>query len=271
MSFRLSRDPCRSCRTVSDSPSRKPYLAANWKMNLDRSKALDLIKTLKARLGDGDDREVAVFPPSIYLADVAAVSQGSPIGLGAQNMHWEESGAFTGEISALMLRGIGVERVLIGHSERRHLFGEKDEWMGRKVRAALDQDLLPMLCIGETLEERESGKMNEVLTRQLKTGLEWIKGAEISRVTLAYEPVWAIGTGVTASSEQAQEAHVFIRKWLREQHGEDAAAQLRILYGGSVKPSNVKELMSNPDVDGVLVGGASLSADSFLPIVEFDS
>jgi triosephosphate isomerase len=255
---------------VSDTPIRKPYLAANWKMNLDRGKALDLIKTLKARLGDGDDREVAVFPPSIYLADVAAVSQGSPIGLGAQNMHWEDSGAYTGEISAPMLRGIGVERVLVGHSERRHVFGEKDEWMGRKVRAALDKDLLPVLCIGETLEERNGGQMDSVIERQLSTGLDWVKQEEISRVTLAYEPVWAIGTGVTATPEQAQEAHVFVRAWIEKKFGDEAAGKIRILYGGSVKPDNVKELMANPDVDGVLVGGASLSADLFLPIIEFD-
>lgn len=256
---------------MSDSPFRKPYLAANWKMNLDRSKALDLIKTLKARLGDGDDREVAVFPPAVYLADVAAVSQGSPIGLGAQNMHWEKSGAYTGEISAPMLRGVGVERVLVGHSERRHVFGEKDEWMGRKVRAALDHDLLPVLCIGETLEEREAGRMIEVLERQMRTGLDWVQLPEVHRVTLAYEPVWAIGTGVTATPDQAQEAHAWLRDWMEQRFGDEAAQHVRILYGGSVKPDNVKQLMSQADVDGVLVGGASLSADTFLPIVEFDS
>jgi triosephosphate isomerase len=169
-----------------------------------------------------------------------------------------------------MLRGIGVERVLVGHSERRHVFGEKDEWMGRKVRAALDKDLLPVLCIGETLEERNGGQMDSVIERQLSTGLDWVKQEEISRVTLAYEPVWAIGTGVTATPEQAQEAHVFVRAWIEKKFGDEAAGKIRILYGGSVKPDNVKELMANPDVDGVLVGGASLSADLFLPIIEFD-
>jgi triosephosphate isomerase len=253
------------------TPKRKPYIAANWKMNLDRTRVLDLVKTLKARLGDGEDREVAVFPPSLFLADVAAVSQGSPIGLGAQNMHWEDEGAFTGEISAPMLRGIGVERVLIGHSERRHLFSEKDEWMGRKIRAALSHSILPILCVGETLEERKAGQMEAVLHRQLSTGLEWTKGEELSRVTVAYEPVWAIGTGEVASPEQAGEAHEMIRSWLFNQYGETPGENCRILYGGSVKPDNVRALMAVPQVDGVLVGGASLKAETFIPIVEFDS
>ncbi len=249
---------------------RKPYIAANWKMNLDRNQALDMIKTLKARLGDGDDREVAVFAPAVYLADVAAVSQGSPIGLGAQNMHWEENGAFTGEISALMLRGVGVDRVLIGHSERRHLFFEKDEWMGRKIRAALDHDILPTLCVGETIEERKAGKAQEVIARQLKTGLEWAQAIEMSRVTIAYEPVWAIGTGETATPDQAGEAHGMIRDWISDRFGAEVADDLRILYGGSVKADNVKELMAVEGVDGVLVGGASLQPDAILPIIEFD-
>lgn len=249
---------------------RKPYIAANWKMNLDRSRALDLIKTLKARLGDGDDREVAVFVPAIYLADVAAVAQGSPIGLGAQNIHWEKEGPYTGEISAPMLRGVGVDRVLIGHSERRRLFFEKDEWMGRKIRAALDCDLLPMLCVGETLEERESGQMDEVLARQMTTGLDWVEKRELLRVSIAYEPVWAIGTGVTATPEQAAQAHAWLRAWLSDRFGDDAAQAVRILYGGSVNASNAKALLALRDIDGVLVGGASLKADTFLPIIEYD-
>ena len=252
-----------------DQPVRKPYIAANWKMNLDRAKALDLTKTLKARLGDGDDREVAVFAPAVYLADVAAVSQGSPIGLGAQNIHWEASGAFTGETSAPMLRDVGVDRVLVGHSERRHLFLEKDEWMGRKLRSALDHDLLPMLCIGETLEQRKAGEVEAVVLQQLKSGLDWVKPAEAARVTIAYEPVWAIGTGEVATSEQAAEVHSMIRAWLRERWKAEADT-LRILYGGSVKPDNIRELMAVDDVDGVLVGGASLKAETFLPIIEFD-
>lgn len=250
--------------------ARKPYIAANWKMNLDRAKALDLTKTLKARLGDGDDREVAVFAPFVYLADVAAVSQGSPIGLGAQNVHWEASGAYTGEVSAPMLRDVGCERVLIGHSERRHVFHEKSEWMGRKVRQALNFDLLPMLCIGETLEERKKGKVESVLIRQLRSALDWVEPQEISRLTVAYEPVWAIGTGEVATPEQAGEAHAIVRAGISEVFSPQAAQAFRILYGGSVKADNVRELMEVPDVDGVLVGGASLQADTLLPIIEFD-
>ena len=255
---------------LNKGTKRKPYIAANWKMNLDRNQSLDMIKTLKARLGDGDDREVAVFAPAVYLADVAAVSQGSPIGLGAQNMHWEETGAFTGEISAAMLRYVGVDRVLIGHSERRQLFFEKDEWMGRKIRAALDHDVLPMLCVGETLEQRKANQTQDVIHRQLKTGLEWARADEMSRVTIAYEPVWAIGTGESATTEQAGEAHTMIRDWISSQFGPEVADRLRILYGGSVNASNVKELMNVEGVDGVLVGGASLKPDTILPIIEFD-
>jgi len=252
-------------------PVRKPYIAANWKMHLDRAQALDLTKTLKARLGDGDDREVAVFPPAVYLADVAAVSQGSPIGLGAQNLHWEPSGAYTGEISAPMLRDVGVDRVLIGHSERRQLFFEKDEWMGRKIRAALDNDILPVLCIGETIEERKAGKVDAVLERYLNTGVDWVKSEEAHRITIAYEPVWAIGTGEVATPRQAEEVHAFVRRWLKNRFGEDVGNAIRIIYGGSVKPDNIKALMAVPDVDGVLVGGASLLPQTLLPIIEFDA
>lgn len=252
------------------SVHRKPYIAANWKMNLDRARALDLTKTLKARLGDGDDREVAVFTPYVYLADVAAVSQGSPIGLGAQNTHWDDHGAYTGEISAPMLRDVGVDRVLIGHSERRQVFLEKEEWMGRKIRKALDHDILPMLCIGESLEERKAGSVERVLLSQLKSALDWIEPAELHRLTVAYEPVWAIGTGEVATPQQAAEAHSYIRSVIAERFDQESASAFRILYGGSVKPDNVKELMAVPDVDGVLVGGASLKAETLLPIIEFD-
>ena len=250
---------------------RKPYLAANWKMNLDRARALDLTKTLKARLGDGDDREVAIFAPAVYLADVAAVSQGSPVGLGAQNMHWEAAGAFTGETSAGMLRDIGVDRALVGHSERRNVFFEKDEWMGRKVRVALDHNILPMLCIGEKLEERKRGQVEEVLDRQLRTGLDWVEPDECYRITIAYEPIWAIGTGEVATPDQAQAVHLYVRSWIQDKFGPVVADVIRVLYGGSVKPDNIRDLMACPDVDGVLVGGASLQAETFLPIVEFDS
>lgn len=249
---------------------RKPYIAGNWKMNLDRSKALDMIKTIKGRLGDGGDREVAVFVPAIYLADVTAVAQGSPLGVGGQNIYFEERGAFTGEVAAYMLREVGADRVLIGHSERRHVFMEPDEWMGRKVRIALDHDLLPVYCIGETLDERRGNRTDRVLKKQLESGFEKLRVEDAHRFTVAYEPVWAIGTGEVATIEQVAAAHKAIRKWIAGRLGEEAANIIRILYGGSVKPDNAKELMATDGVDGLLVGGASLQADTFIPIIEYD-
>ncbi len=249
---------------------RKPYIAGNWKMNLDRAHSLDLIKTIKGRLGDGGDREVAVFVPAIYLADVTAVAQGSPLGVGGQNLWFEGVGAFTGEVSPRMLREVGADRVLIGHSERRHIFRELDEWMGRKVRAALDCDLLPIYCIGETLDERKGNKTERTLKKQLESGFEKVRPEDSHRLTVAYEPVWAIGTGETATAEQVAQAHRTIRKWLVQRVGEEAANQVRILYGGSVKPDNAKELMAIDCVDGLLVGGASLQAETFLPIIEYN-
>jgi triosephosphate isomerase len=250
--------------------ARKPYIAGNWKMNLDRSRSLDLIKTVKGRLGDGNDREVAFFVPAIYLADVSAVAQGSPLGVGGQNIWYEANGAFTGELAARMLREVGADRVLIGHSERRHVFGEPDDWMGRKVRAALDHDLLPIYCIGETLDERKGNKTDRILKRQLESGFDKVRPEDSHRITIAYEPVWAIGTGETATTEQIALAHRAIRKWLVQRVGEEPAGLVRILYGGSVKPDNAKELMAIDSVDGLLVGGASLQADTFLPIIEYD-
>ena len=251
--------------------ARKPYIAGNWKMNLDRAKCLDMVKTIKGRLGDGNDREVAVFAPAIYLADVSAVAQGSPLGVGGQNHGYEESGAFTGELAARMLREVGADRVLVGHSERRHVFGEPDEWMGRKVRSALDHDLLPIYCVGETIEERRGNRTERVIKRQLEAGLEHARAQEAHRLTVAYEPVWAIGTGETATPEQAAQVHKYIRKWIAQRLGDEAATILRILYGGSVKPDNAKELMAIEDIDGLLVGGASLHADQFIPIIEYDA
>ncbi len=251
--------------------ARKPYIAGNWKMNLDRSKCLDMVKTIKGRLGDGNDREVGVFAPSIYLADVTAVAQGSPLGVGGQNIWYEDSGAFTGELAARMLREIGADRVLIGHSERRHLFHEPDEWMGRKVRCALNHDLLPIYCVGETIEERRGNRTERVIKRQLEAGFEGVRAEDSHRFTVAYEPVWAIGTGETATTEQAAHVHKMIRKWILQRLGDEAAQSLRVIYGGSVKPDNAKELMSVEDIDGLLVGGASLQADTFIPIIEYDA
>jgi triosephosphate isomerase (TIM) len=249
--------------------ARKPYIAGNWKMNLDRARSLDLIKTVKGRLGDGNDREVAFFVPAIYLADVSAVAQGSPLGVGGQNIWYEANGAYTGELAPRMLREVGADRVLVGHSERRHVFHEPDDWMGRKVRAALDSDLLPIYCIGETLDERKHNRTDRVLKKQLEAGFEKIKPEDAHRVTVAYEPVWAIGTGETATTEQVDQTHRMIRKWLGQRMGDEPASHVRVLYGGSVKPDNAKELMAIEFVDGLLVGGASLQAETFLPIIEY--
>jgi triosephosphate isomerase (TIM) len=249
--------------------ARKPYIAGNWKMNLDRARSLDLVKTVKGRLGDGNDREVAFFVPAIYLADVSAVAQGSPLGVGGQNIWYEANGAYTGELAPRMLREVGADRVLVGHSERRHVFHEPDDWMGRKVRAALDCDLLPIYCIGETLDERKHNRTDRVLKKQLEAGFEKIKPEDAHRVTVAYEPVWAIGTGETATTEQVDQTHRMIRKWLGQRMGDEPASHVRVLYGGSVKPDNAKELMAIEFVDGLLVGGASLQAETFLPIIEY--
>lgn len=250
--------------------TRKPYIAGNWKMNLDRSKSLDLVKTVKGRIGDGSNKEVAFFVPSIYLADVSAVAQGSPLGVGGQNMWHEDHGAFTGELAPRMLREVGADRVLVGHSERRHIFKEPEEWMGRKLRAALDIDLQPIFCIGEKLEERKANRTDRVLKKQLESGFERVKPEDAHRITVAYEPVWAIGTGETASLEQVEQAHATIRKWLTSKVGEEAET-VRIIYGGSVKPDNAKDIMALDPVDGLLVGGASLQAETFLPIIEYDA
>ena len=249
---------------------RKPYIAGNWKMHLDRGKALDLIKTIKGRIGDGHDREVAVFVPFPYLADVSAVAQGSPLGVGAQNVHWDAQGAYTGEVSAHMLRDVGADRVLIGHSERRHVFKEDDEWMGRKLKIALENQLQPILCVGETASERREGKTEKTLRRQLQAALEWVGKKDLHRVAVAYEPVWAIGTGDTATPKQAENAHKMVRHYVGEKFSAAVADQVRVLYGGSVKPDNCRELMAAEGVDGLLVGGASLSPSTFLPIMEFD-
>ncbi|MEO0481428.1 MAG: triose-phosphate isomerase [Planctomycetota bacterium] len=250
---------------------RKPYIAGNWKMNLDRARALDLIKTIKGRIGDGNDREVAIFTPSVYLQDVSAQAQGSPLGVGAQNMYFEPDGAYTGELSGSMLREVGADRVLIGHSERRSIFGEPDDWMVKKIRAALSTSLLPILCIGESLDERKGNKTDRVLKKQLESALVDFDPTDAHRLTIAYEPVWAIGTGEVATIEQVSSAHEMIRKWIKTKLGEDAAETIRLLYGGSVKPDNAAQLMAVEDVDGLLVGGASLKPDLFLPIIEFDS
>ena len=215
------------------------------------------------------DRDVLVAPAFTALSSVGDALRGSGVLLGAQNMHWEREGAFTGETSPTMLKQVGCTHVVLGHSERRHIFGESDDMVARKTRAAVDNGLTPIVCVGETLPERESNRTLEVVERQLERALRALTPDEASRAVVAYEPVWAIGTGRTATPAQAQEVHAFIRKLLSASHGQPAATAVRVLYGGSVKPDNVDGLMAEPDVDGALVGGACLKAESFLRIVRF--
>ena len=247
---------------------RKPFVAGNWKMNLDRRSAVDLVARMREHLGSRTDVDVAVFPPAVYLDEVGRAVAGSPIRFGGQNCCDEESGAFTGEISAAMLSDVGCPLVLLGHSERRHVYGETDELVQRKVGVALGHELEVVLCVGETIEEREAGKTEEVCRRQLSAGLSGVAEGDMPRITIAYEPVWAIGTGHTATPAQAGEVHGYLRGLVSGLYGEGIAASVRILYGGSVKPDNVAELMAVPDIDGALVGGASLKAESFLPIMD---
>ena len=249
---------------------RRPLIAGNWKMYKTVPEGVALAQDIRAGLAlPLKDRDVLVAPPFTALAAVAEALRGSDVLLGAQNMHWEREGAFTGEISPAMLKQAGCSHVILGHSERRHIFGESDDMVARKTRAAVDNGLTPILCVGETLPERESSLTLEVVERQLERALRALTPDEASRAVVAYEPVWAIGTGRTATPAQAQEVHAFIRKRLSATHGEPVAAALRILYGGSVKPDNVDGLMAEPDVDGALVGGACLKAESFLRIVHY--
>ena len=248
---------------------RRPFLAGNWKMNLDRRDALDLVHKVRAAADRRADVDVAVFPSFVYLDEVARALAGSRVRLGAQDMCHEDAGAFTGAVSAAMLKDVGCELVILGHSERRHVFGESDELVGAKVKKALAAGLDPVLCVGETIDEREAGRTEEVVRRQLVTGLDGVSAADMAKVTVAYEPVWAIGTGLTATPEQAGEVHVYLRGVLAGLYDEALADTVRIQYGGSVKPSNVTELMGVEGIDGALVGGASLDGDSFAAIIEF--
>jgi triosephosphate isomerase len=251
-------------------PARRPLLAGNWKMNLNLAQSVELAAAVRDAAASASG-EAAVCVPFIAIAAVGAVLKGSPVRLGAQDVYWEASGAFTGEISAAMLVDAGCQMVVIGHSERRKLFGESDEQVNKKLAAALKAGLTPIVCIGETLDERESQKTWRVLETQIAGGLKGFAPADLSKVVIAYEPVWAIGTGKTATPAQAQEAHLFVRGQLKKLHGEGFAAGVRVLYGGSVTAENVDSLMAQPDVDGALVGGASLKKDSFLRIMGFKS
>jgi triosephosphate isomerase len=247
--------------------ARKLFIAGNWKMNTTRSSGVDLAKGLVDTIGSIDTIELAVFPPSVYLADICQAVAGSTIGVGAQNMYFEEKGAFTGEISGEMIKDVGCAYVLLGHSERRHVIGETDELTNKKVLKALADGLKVILAVGELLEEREAGKTKEVNERQIRKGLDGVTAEQMADVTIAYEPVWAIGTGRTATPDQAQEAHAEIRGLLGEIYSRPVAEAVRIQYGGSMKPDNAAELLSQPDVDGGLIGGASLSVKDFTAIV----
>ncbi len=237
-------------------------------MNKTVPEALSLVRELKERVSDVSDRDILVCPPFTSLFAVFKEIEGSNVLLGGQNMFYEERGAFTGEISPLMLKDVGCSYVILGHSERRHIFGEDDELINKKVVSAVRHGLIPILCVGELLEERERGETEKVVEGQLRKGLAGLTSSD--DFVVAYEPVWAIGTGKTATPEQAQEVHEFIRGVLSELFGREKADEVRVLYGGSVKPENAKGLISMPDIDGALVGGASLNAESFSKIVKFD-
>jgi triosephosphate isomerase len=248
---------------------RRPIIAGNWKMNNNSAESVELVSQLREMISGVKEVEVVVAPPYTALGAVATAIKGSTIALSSQNIFWEEKGAFTGEISPSMLKDIGCQYVIVGHSERRQYFGETNETVNKRLKATLDASLTPIVCIGETLEERDADKTLPVIERQVKEGLAGISSGEMERVVIAYEPVWAIGTGKTATPEQAQEIHQFIRGMLAQVFDEGVAEGIRILYGGSVKPDNVDQLMSQKDIDGALVGGASLKADSFARIVQF--
>jgi triosephosphate isomerase (TIM) len=251
--------------------TRKPLMAGNWKMNLSLNEAEDLLAAIQETEADLDTVDVLVAPPFTTLQLAYTMLAGTGILLAAQNMHWEQRGAFTGEVSPLMLREAGCSHVILGHSERRAHFFETSEVINRKAEAAIKVGLIPILCIGETLQQREERRTFEVIRTQLDESLKTRcqAGSLPEALILAYEPVWAIGTGKTATPEQAQEVHLFIRRWLDEAFDPDVSKATRILYGGSVQPDNSKELMAQPDIDGTLIGGASLKADSFLSIIRF--
>ncbi|MGD9367643.1 MAG: triose-phosphate isomerase [Desulfobacteraceae bacterium] len=248
---------------------RRPLISGNWKMFKTGEEAVEFVQSLKPSAVGVTDVDIMIATPFTALPLVSKAIEGTPIGLGAQNMHWEREGAFTGEISARMLKSAGCRYVIIGHSERRQYFGETDRDINRKVDSAAKAGLIPVFCIGETEAQREAGETFSVLDKQLKNGLEGLFSENLKSLVVAYEPVWAIGTGKTATKEQAQEVHAFIREWFAKTYDPEFAQGLRILYGGSVKPSNVKDLMAMADIDGALVGGASLEPDSFGRLVHF--
>ncbi|HOJ14267.1 MAG TPA: triose-phosphate isomerase [Deltaproteobacteria bacterium] len=248
---------------------RRPLIAGNWKMYKGLEEALAFARAFAPKVAHVDARDILICPPFVAIHALAQVFAGTNVLLGGQNVHHEDQGAFTGEVSAPMLKSAGATHVIIGHSERRQLFGETDEGVNRKVHASLRSSLSPVVCVGETLSEREAGLTLEVVGKQIERGLHGLGQEGASSLAVAYEPVWAIGTGRTATPSIAQEVHAFIREVLSKILGPQAASRIRILYGGSVKPDNVDELMAEPDIDGVLVGGASLEPESFERIVKY--
>ncbi|MDQ0220043.1 triose-phosphate isomerase [Peribacillus cavernae] len=247
---------------------RKPIIAGNWKMNKKHSEAKSFLEEVKSLVPTKEAVDSVICAPALFLNELVALSQGSAVKIGAQNMHFEESGAFTGEISPLALEDVGVEYVIIGHSERREMFNETDETVNKKTLAAFRYNLIPIVCCGETLEQRESGKTNELVGNQIQKALEGLTEDQAKQTVIAYEPIWAIGTGKSSTAEDANEVCAHIRSVVASQFSQDIADSVRIQYGGSVKPSNIKEYMSQPDIDGALVGGASLEAQSFLQLLE---
>ncbi len=250
--------------------NRKPIIAGNWKMNMTATQARELASKLIPLVASVKDRDIVLAPAFTSLQTVAeAINKGTNLALAAQNLFWEDKGAFTGEISAGMLLDLGCKYVIIGHSERRQYFGETDETVNKKIRQALNKGLLPIVCVGELLSEREAGKANNVIERQLSGAFKSVAAAEMQKLVVAYEPVWAIGTGKTATPDQANEIHAFIRSKVKAMYSAEVAEALRIQYGGSVTPDNVSQLMAKPDIDGALVGGASLKPESFAALVTF--
>lgn len=249
--------------------ARRALIAGNWKMHMTVGEAEALAIQVAEAAKDATDRDVLVAPPFTAIGSVTKTIGNSSVTVAGQNVCWEEKGAFTGEISPVMLKDLGAKAAIVGHSERRQIFGENDELINQRVTGALKFNLTVVLCIGEILEERESEQTLAVLEKQVRGGLDGVVPEDMSKVVIAYEPVWAIGTGKTASTEQAQEAHAFIRQLIGELYEKGVAEQIRILYGGSVKPANVDELMAQPDIDGALVGGAALDAESFGRIINF--
>ena len=247
---------------------RKQIIAGNWKLNMTGAEAIELVKALKVKLINVERVDMVVCPPFTALYQTAEILKDTNIKLGAQNVYWEDSGAYTAEVSVPMLKDVGCEYVIIGHSERRQFFGETNETVNKKVKRVTDSGLTAIVCVGETLEDRKSGTTEAVVGSQIKEGFDGVTKEQMQSVVIAYEPIWAIGTGMTASPDQAEDVHRFIRGLIAELYGSAVADELRIQYGGSVKPDNANELLSQPDIDGALVGGASLKAEAFAGIIK---